>query len=108
MGRNVEKILKRVSTVFITIGTAITVAIILQSPETCISPSRSNTHFPRSTCDSNAAKSSSSIDEERSDLGFLRKHMKTLGLSAGAGHAPMLISQIGVSDVTAATAVEFG
>ncbi|ESQ49528.1 hypothetical protein EUTSA_v10022104mg [Eutrema salsugineum] len=55
MERNVEKMLNRVSMVFIIIGTAIMVIMILQTPKTCIppeAPSKPHTHFPRSTCDS--------------------------------------------------------
>uniref|UniRef100_A0A1J3JET7 Methyltransferase type 11 domain-containing protein n=2 Tax=Noccaea caerulescens TaxID=107243 RepID=A0A1J3JET7_NOCCA len=131
MERNVEKMLNRVSVAFISIGTVIMVIMILQTPKTCISPeapSKSHTHFPRSTCDSsprqhlplpkkNARMWSSKAWKKRlssfssyfirfRDLGFLQNHTKALCLSAGAGHAPMALSQIGLADVTAVELVE--
>uniref|UniRef100_A0A1J3EUB2 Methyltransferase type 11 domain-containing protein n=1 Tax=Noccaea caerulescens TaxID=107243 RepID=A0A1J3EUB2_NOCCA len=131
MERNVEKMLNRVSVAFISIGTVIIVVMILQTPKTCISPeapSKSHTHFPRSTCDSsprqhlplskkNARMRSSKAWKKRlssfssyfirfRDLGFLQNHTKALCLSAGAGHAPMALSQIGLADVTAVELVE--
>ncbi|KFK29186.1 hypothetical protein AALP_AA7G100800 [Arabis alpina] len=131
MERNVERMLKRVAVVFISIGTAIMVIMILQTPKTCIppeAPSKPHTHFPRSTCDSsprqhlplqkkNARIWSSSAWKSRltsfstyflrfRDLGFLNNHTKALCLSAGAGHAPMALSQIGLADVTAVELVD--
>ncbi|VVB11426.1 unnamed protein product [Arabis nemorensis] len=131
MERNVEKMLNRVSVVFISIGTAIMVIMILQTPKTCIppeAPSKPHTHFPRSTCDSsprqhlplpkkNARMWSSRAWKSRlssfstyflrlRDLGFLHNHTKALCLSAGAGHAPMALSQIGLADVTAVELVD--
>ncbi|CAA7025339.1 unnamed protein product [Microthlaspi erraticum] len=131
MERNVEKMLNRVSVAFISIGTVIMVIMILQTPKTCISPeapSKSHTHFPRSTCDSSPRQhlplpkknarmwsskawklrlsSFSSYFVRFRDLGFLQNHTKALCLSAGAGHAPMALSQIGLSDVTAVELVE--
>ncbi|CAN8326048.1 unnamed protein product [Cochlearia groenlandica] len=131
MERNIEKTLNRVSMVFITIGTVIMVMMILQTPRTCISPespSKSHTHFPRSTCDSSPRRhvplskkndrlwSSNSWKSRVSsfasyfvrfrDLGFINNHTKALCLSAGAGHAPMSLSQIGLGDVTAVELVD--
>ncbi|KAH0919521.1 hypothetical protein HID58_027181 [Brassica napus] len=40
------------------------------------------------------------------DLGLLRNHTKALCLSAGAGHAPMAMAQIELSDVTAVELVD--
>ncbi|KAG5400579.1 hypothetical protein IGI04_015186 [Brassica rapa subsp. trilocularis] len=40
------------------------------------------------------------------NLGLLRNHTKALCLSAGAGHAPMAMAQIGLSDVTAVELVD--
>ncbi|KAH0934770.1 hypothetical protein HID58_011887 [Brassica napus] len=40
------------------------------------------------------------------DLGLLRNHTKALCLSAGAGHAPMAMAQIELSDVTAVVLVD--
>ncbi|KAG2263122.1 hypothetical protein Bca52824_070201 [Brassica carinata] len=131
MERNVEKMLNRVSTVFIIIGTLIMVIMILQTPKTCISPeapSKPHTHFPRSTCDSSPRKhlplpkknarlwsskawktrltSFSSYFLRFRDLGLLRNHTRALCLSAGAGHAPMAMNRIGLSDVTAVELVD--
>ncbi|RIA05610.1 hypothetical protein BRARA_K00128 [Brassica rapa] len=131
MERNVEKMLNRVSMAFIIIGTLIMVIMILQTPKTCISPeapSKPHTHFPRSTCDSSPRKhlplpkknarlwsskawtsrlsSFSSYFLRFRDLGLLRNHTKALCLSAGAGHAPMAMAQIGLSDVTAVELVD--
>ncbi|CAF2028659.1 unnamed protein product [Brassica napus] len=131
MERNIEKMLNRASVVFIIIGTLIMVIMILQTPGTCISPeapSQPHTHFPRSTCDSSPRKhlplpkknarlwsskawttrlsSFSSYFLRFRDLGLLRNHTKALCLSAGAGHAPMAMNQIGLSDVTAVELVD--
>ncbi|XP_010448218.1 PREDICTED: uncharacterized protein LOC104730718 [Camelina sativa] len=131
MERNVEKMLNKVSVAFLSIGTVIMVMMILQTPKTCISPeapSRSHTHFPRSTCDSSPRQhlplhkkndrtwSSKAWKSRLSsfsdyflrfrDLGFLQNQTKALCLSAGAGHAPMALSQIGLADVTAVELVD--
>ncbi|CAH8336998.1 unnamed protein product [Eruca vesicaria subsp. sativa] len=133
MERNIEKMLNRVSTAFIIIGTLIMLLMILQTPKTCISPeapSKPHTHFPRSTCDTsprkhlplhkkNARLWSSNAWKTRvlsfsdyflrlRDLGLIHNHTKALCLSAGAGHAPMAMERIGLGDVTGVELVDSG
>ncbi|KAL9288238.1 putative methyltransferase type 11, S-adenosyl-L-methionine-dependent methyltransferase [Arabidopsis thaliana] len=89
MERNVEKMLNRVSVVFLSIGTVLMNARIWFSGAWKSRLSSFSTYFLRFR-----------------DLGFIQNHTKALCLSDGAGHAPMALSQIGLSDVTAVELVD--
>ncbi|XP_010557927.1 PREDICTED: uncharacterized protein LOC104826760 [Tarenaya hassleriana] len=131
MERYVEKLLYRVSMAFIIIGTSIMVVLILQTPKTCVPPNaplKPHTHFPRSTCDSSPRqhlplpKKNSRLWSSRAwqsrlssfssfflhfhHLGLLHNHSKALCVSAGAGHAAMALTHLGLSDVTAVELVD--
>ncbi|VYS64018.1 unnamed protein product [Arabidopsis thaliana] len=96
MERNVEKMLNRVSVVFLSIGTML---MHLPLP-------KKNARIWFSGAWKSRLSSFSTYFLRFRDLGFIQNHTKALCLSDGAGHAPMALSQIGLSDVTAVELVD--
>ncbi|KAJ7981360.1 S-adenosyl-L-methionine-dependent methyltransferase-like protein [Quillaja saponaria] len=125
MERHIQIVLNRLSCISIVIASLTLLFLLLQTPETCVTPGaahKPHLRFPKSSCDSSHRehvpiekknkrlwstkiwqKSVSSyyqFFQAIQDLGLLNNHSKVLCVSAGAGHEVMALSEMGLLDVT--------
>ncbi|RWR74784.1 hypothetical protein CKAN_00312800 [Cinnamomum micranthum f. kanehirae] len=126
MDRHIRVFLRRVSCIFLSIGTLTLFLLFAQPPSYCLH--RALTPFPKSSCESNLRRppllpsklhtSRPWLARQRSYSTFFRSSLlnrhpdllstssKVLCVSAGAGHQILGLSSLGVGEVTGVEIVE--